>query len=72
MKAREINMAHSKEAHGKMSAMEQFNKGHWEKNSDCVDSCNLKYTSGEMSNPEHLKKNADALASFVKKKKMVQ
>lgn len=63
-------MAHSKEAHGKMNAMGKFNEGHWEQKHDCLDASNLKYTSGEMSNPEHLKKSADALASYVKKHKM--
>ena len=55
------------EKEGKKAAMAQFNEGHWEKSQDQIDCCNLKYTSGEMSNPEHLKRNADALASYVKK-----
>lgn len=63
-------MAHSKEAHAKMSAMEQFNKGHWTKGEGELNVSDLKYTSGEMSNPEHLKKSNDGLASYVKKNRM--
>jgi hypothetical protein len=63
-------MAHSKEAHGKHNAMAQFNEGHWKKNEGDLGTSNLKYTQGEMANPEHLKKSNDALASYVKKNKM--
>ena len=63
-------MAHSKEAHGKKPAMQQFNAGHWEKKSDCLDACDLRYTDGEMNNPENLKRSNDALASYAKKHKM--
>ena len=63
-------MAHSKEAHSKHAAMGQFNEGHWAKNHEMVGQADGKYTQGEMSNPEHLKKNADALASYAKKNKM--
>lgn len=63
-------MAHSKEAHGKMNAMAQFNAGHHEKKYDALGTSDLKYTSGEMSNPQHLKESTDKLASYVKKKKM--
>lgn len=63
-------MAHSKEAHGKHTAMKQFNDGHWEKNEGETSTADGKYTSGEMSNPEHLKKSVDMLAGYVKKNKM--
>lgn len=45
-------------------------QSHWEKSHDQLNVSNLKYTEGEMSNPEHLKKSNDALASYVKKNKM--
>ena len=60
-------MAHSKEAHGKMAAMPQFNQGHWVKNAGDTQVADGKYTSGEMSNPEHLKKSVDMLAAYAKK-----
>ena len=63
-------MAHSKEAHGKHNAMRQFNDGHWEKDQGETETADGKYTSGEMSNPEHLKKSVDMLASYTKKNKM--
>ncbi len=50
--------------------MEQFNKGHWTKGEGELNVSDLKYTSGEMSNPEHLKKSNDGLASYVKKNRM--
>lgn len=60
-------MAHSREAHAKHAAMPQFNKGHWEKKEDDVMVADQKYTSGEMSNPEHLKNSVDKLSGYVKK-----
>lgn len=63
-------MAHSKEAHGKHAAMKQFNDGHWTKDQGEPMVADGKYTSGEMSNPEHLKKSVDMLASYAKKHKM--
>lgn len=63
-------MAHSKEAHAKMNAMGEFNKGHWTKDQGETDTADGKYTSGEMSNPEHLKKSVDMLAAYAKKNKM--
>lgn len=63
-------MAHSKEAHGKHSAMSQFNDGHWEKKPGETNTADGKYTSGEMSNPEHLKKSVDMLAAYTKNNKM--
>jgi len=63
-------MAHSKEAHGQHKAMAQFNEGHWSKDQGDTMTADGKYTSGEMSNPEHLKKSVDMLASYTKKNKM--
>jgi hypothetical protein len=63
-------MAHSKEAHAKKNAMAQFNEGHHQSKFEMVNVADGKYTEGEMSNPEHLKKSADALASYAKKNKM--
>ncbi len=62
-------MAHSKEAHGKHAAMKQFNEGHWEKDKGELMTSNLKYTQGEMSNPEHLAESVKGLAGYVKKHK---
>ena len=62
-------MAHSKEAHAKKNAVSQFNQGHLEKKPGQLDCCDLKYTNSEMGNPEELKKNNDALASYVKSHK---
>lgn len=56
--------------HHQGGGMSTFNREHWEKDPGDIEVCNLKYTSGEMSNPEHLKKSVDALSSYVKKNKM--
>lgn len=56
--------------HHQGAGMPYFDKEHWQKDAGDIDVCNLKYTSGEMSNPEHLKKSADALSSYVKKNSM--
>jgi len=50
--------------------MPKFEAGHWEKKESDVMTANGKYTEGEMSNPEHLKKSVDGLASYAKKHKM--
>lgn len=63
-------MAHSKEAHGKKNAMAEFNAGHHEKKMGMLSVADGKYTSGEMDNPEHLKKSVEGLASYAKKHKM--
>lgn len=63
-------MAHSREAHGKMAAMGKFNEGHWEKKEGDLDTSDLKYTKGEMSNPEHLMKSNNALSAYAKKNQM--
>ncbi len=62
-------MAHSKEAHAKISAMPQFNEGHWEKKMQDVSVADGKYTS-EFGQAEEYKKDVDALASYAKKHKM--
>lgn len=63
-------MAHSKAAHGQKNAMAQFNEGHHEKHPGSTMCADGKYTSGEMSNPEHLKESVNKLASYAKKNKM--
>ena len=63
-------MAHSKAAHATKNAMGQFNEGHWKEEQGETTCADGKYTSGEMSNPEHLKKSVDMLASYTKKNKM--
>lgn len=55
--------------HDKVSAMPQFNEGHWERKQPELATANGKYTSGEMSNPEHLTKSVEALANYAKKHK---
>jgi hypothetical protein len=62
-------MAHSKEAHAKMAAMPQFNKGHWEKKYPDVELGGTKYSSGEMNQCEEYKKDVDGLSSYLKKHK---
>ena len=56
--------------HHKHKAMSQFNEGHWERKPGNTSVADGKYTEGEMSNPEHLKKSVDSLASYAKKNKM--
>lgn len=63
-------MAHSKEAHAKMDAMGKFNMDHWSKDQGETMTADGKYTSGEMENPEHLKKSVNMLAAYAKKNKM--
>jgi len=63
-------MAHSKEAHGKMAAMPQFNKGHWEKKESDVNVADGRYSSGEFNQAEDYKRSVDGLASYAKKHKM--
>jgi hypothetical protein len=58
-------MAHSKEAHGKIAAMPQFNKGHWEKDVKDITTGGGRYAS-EMNTEEEYRKEEDALASYVK------
>jgi hypothetical protein len=63
-------MAHSQKAHGQKAAMKQFNEGHHVKEMGMLSSADGKYTSGEMDNPEHLKKSVEGLAGYAKKHKM--
>ena len=63
-------MAHSKEAHAKMPAMGNFNKGHWEKKMSDTMMADGKYSTGEMNQAEEYKADVDALASYAKKHKM--
>jgi hypothetical protein len=56
--------------HKHMNAMGEFNRDHHEKKYEMVDQADGKYANSEMGNPEELKKNADALASYTRKHKM--
>lgn len=62
-------MAHSKDAHGKKNGMAIFNQGHFEKKYEPVKCSDGRYADGEMSNPESLKRNADALSAYAKSHK---
>lgn len=59
---------HGEHPHDKMSAMPQFNEGHWEKKSSDVELGGTKY-SGEFGQNEDYKKSVDALSNYVKKHK---
>lgn len=61
-------MAHSKEAHGKVAAMPQFNEGHWEKKLQDVTLSDGRYSS-EMNQAEEYKKAVDGFAHYAKKHK---
>ena len=54
----------------KGGGMPYFHKEHWTKDAGETAVADGKYTSGEMSNPEHLKHSVDALAAYAKKHKM--
>lgn len=55
--------------HHKMAAMSEFNKGHWQKNEADIQYAQTKYTEGEMSNPEHLKKMVDKQNQYARSHK---
>jgi hypothetical protein len=59
---------HKSHPHDKVSAMPQFNEGHWEKKMDDVSVADGKY-SGEMNQAEDYKKSVDGLANYAKKHK---
>jgi len=70
MKEHKEHKAHKKHGHhphDKHHAMSQFNEGHWEHKPGEPMMDSGKYTSGEMSNPEHLKHNVSALNQYAKK-----
>ncbi len=50
--------------------MPEFREGHWEKSMQELPVSDLKYTKGEMSNPEHLEASVKGLTNFVKKHEM--
>jgi hypothetical protein len=62
-------MAHSKEAHATKAAMPQFKEGHWEHKPGEHNMSDVKYTKGEMNNPEHLKQSVASLNGYVNKHK---
>jgi hypothetical protein len=59
---------HGVHPHDKMSAMPQFNEGHWEKKSSDVELGGTKYTS-EFGQMEKYKESVDGLSSYLKKHK---
>ena len=56
--------------HHKGPGMAYFERDHWQKKPGEPMESDLKYTSGEMENPEHLKESVNKLSSYVKKHKM--
>ena len=60
---------HGAHPHDKMSAMPQFNEGHWEKDMTDVNLGGTKYTS-EFGQAEEYKKDVDALSAYMKKHRM--
>ena len=56
--------------HQNGTGMEGFNRDHYEKNQAEPMLADLKYTNGDMSNPENLKNSVDKLSSYVRKNKM--
>lgn len=62
-------MKHKSHPHDKMSAMPQFQEGHWEKKPTEVELGGGRYSS-EMNQCEEYKKDVDALSNYVKKHKM--
>ncbi len=59
---------HGSHPHDKMSAMPQFNEGHWEKKQEDVNVGGSRYAS-EMNTSAEYKKSVDGLASYVKSHK---
>lgn len=53
-----------------MKESAQGSRDHWEKDMGKEGCCDLKYSSGQFSNPAELKESADQLASYVKKNRM--
>jgi len=59
---------HGAHPHDKMSAMPQFNEGHWEKKHGDVAVGGTKY-SGEFGQHSDYTQSVDALSNYVKKHK---
>ncbi len=59
---------HGSHPHDKMSAMPQFNEGHWEKKESDVNLGGSKYTS-EFGQAEEYKKSVDKLSGYLKSHK---
>lgn len=45
-------------------------KDHWERSHDAIGVSDLKYAKSDVDNEPEIKRNADALASYVKKNQM--
>jgi hypothetical protein len=69
MKENKEHKKHGMHPHHKHAAMPQFNEGHWEHKPSEAMMSDVKYTKGEMSNPEHLKQSVAALNGYVSKHK---
>lgn len=65
-------MKHSKHKahpHDKVSAMPQFNEGHWQKDVQDVSVADTRYTADNMDQVGSYKKSVDGLANYVKSHK---
>ena len=60
---------HGAHPHDKMSAMPQFNEGHWQKNVEDVEVADGKYNAGEFSQGAEYRTSVDKLAAYTKKHK---
>jgi hypothetical protein len=61
---------HKQHPHDKMSAMPQFNEGHWHKTLDELNTADQKYADSEMGNAHELRESVSKLAAYAKKHKM--
>ena len=60
---------HGHHPHDKMSAMPQFNEGHWQKNVEDVECADRKYNPSEFNQVGEYRESVDKLASYAKKHK---
>ncbi len=63
---------HKKSGHplARGKGMAEFRQEHFEKSMEELPVSDLRYTKGEMSNPQHLEASVKGLSSFVKSKQM--
>jgi hypothetical protein len=52
------------------AGLPNFKREHWEKDAGETAVADGRYCTGEMDNPEHLKKSVNELAGYVKRNKM--